>query len=60
MGNFTKEFYSFMRKIIIIFQIATIIILVYMSRTQAIPIEEEKYFLMTATAYYPGSECCAP
>jgi len=60
MEKVVEEFYCFLRRIIIILQIVTIIILVYMSRIQAIPMEQEKYFLMTATAYYPGEECCAP
>ena len=42
-----------MKKIIIILQIITIIILLYIS-----PQAEEKYFLMVATGYCPCELCC--
>ena len=44
-----------MKKIIILIQIIIIIILFCLS-----PKAEQKYYLMTATAYYPGSECTHP
>ena len=55
-----KDCASIFRKIIIILQVITIIVLLVIGRVRAIPVEEEKYFLMTATAYYPGAECTAP
>ena len=57
MGKSTEEFYSFLKKIIIILQIFTIIILLNVNRVQAIPEKEDKYFLMTATGYYPFYDC---
>ena len=44
-----------MKKLIILIQIIIIIILLSLS-----PKAEQKYYLMTATAYYPGSECTHP
>ena len=44
-----------MKKLIILIQIIIIIILLYLS-----PKAEQKYYLMTATAYYPGFECTHP
>ena len=44
-----------MKKLIILIQIITIIILLSLS-----PKAEQKYYLMTATAYYPGKECTYP
>lgn len=58
-----KDWGAIMRKIIIIIEIATIILLLAaIPRREAKAIEktELKHFLMTATAYYPGEECCWP
>jgi len=44
-----------MKKLIIIIQIITIILLLISA-----PEAEQKYYLMTATAYYPGPECTHP
>jgi len=44
-----------MKKLIILIEIITIIILLCIS-----PKAEQKYYLMTATAYYPGLECTPP
>jgi len=48
-----------MKRLIILIEIIIIILLLY-----AIPEKEtnakQKYFLMTATAYYPGHECTHP
>ena len=48
-----------MKKIIIIIQILTIIILLTATSPEAVT-QEQEYYLMTATAYYPGPESCAP
>ena len=61
MSKISQEYDSFTRKIIIIIQIIAILILFSISnKAQAIPEKQDKYFLMTATAYYPGPECTAP
>jgi len=44
-----------MKKIIIIIQIIAIILLLISA-----PKAEQKYYLMTATGYYPGPECTHP
>lgn len=44
-----------MKKLIITIQIISIILLLISA-----PKAEQKYYLMTATAYYPGPECTRP
>ena len=44
-----------MKKLIIILQIIAIIFLLSVKPEQA---NTDKYYYMTATAYYPGAECC--
>jgi len=44
-----------MKKLIILIQIISIILLLISA-----PEAEQKYYLMEATAYYPGEECCWP
>ena len=44
-----------MKKLIILIQIITIIILLSLSMSA-----KQNYYLMTATAYYPGVECTHP
>jgi len=44
------------KKLIILIQVIAILLLLYVSMPKA----EQKYFLLTATAYYPGAECCYP
>lgn len=46
-----------MKKVIIILQIITLIFLLSIKTEQATP---EKFYYMTATAYYPGPECTHP
>ena len=59
-----KDWGAIMRRIIIILELAIIITLFFIlfteERAEAIKEPEAKYFLMTATAYYPGPECCHP
>ena len=59
-----KDWGAIMRRIIIILELAIIITLFFIlfieERAEAIKEPEAKYFLMTATAYYPGPECCWP
>lgn len=54
-----KDYASIFRKIIIVLQIITIITLLVMSRAQAVPIMQGKYFLMTVTAYSDHPNCIA-
>ena len=58
-----KDWEAIMRAIIIILEILIIIVLMFTylgEKAEAIKEPEAKYFLMTATAYYPGPECCWP
>ena len=58
-----KDWEAIMRTIIIILEILIIIVLMFIyleEKAEAIKEPEAKYFLMTATAYYPGPECCHP
>jgi len=58
-----REWGAIMRKAIIIIEIVTIIILLMAfdsPEAKKDPEPELKYFIMTATAYYPGAECCWP
>ena len=58
-----KDWGGIMRKAIIIIEILILILLLVSfpgEKTEAMGEEEAKYFLMTATAYYPGPECCHP
>jgi len=48
-----------MNKIIIIIELIIIILLLMATGPKA-EIQEQKYYLMEATAYYPGEECCWP
>lgn len=48
-----------MKKLTILFEIIAIILLLIASGPRA-ETQEQKYYLMTATAYYPGPESCAP
>ena len=48
-----------MKKLIILIEILFIILLLMASGPGA-EIQEQKYYLMTATGYYPGPESCAP
>ena len=48
-----------MKKLIILIEIITIILLLVASGPEA-ETQEQKYYLMTATGYYPGEECCWP
>ena len=59
-----KDWGAIMRRITIIIEMTIIIILLSIllrgEKAEAIKEPEVKYFLMTATAYYPGPECCHP
>ena len=59
-----KDWGAIMRKIIMILELAIIITLFFIlftgEKAEAIKEPEAKYFLMTATAYYPGPESCHP
>lgn len=48
-----------MKRLIILVEILMIILLLIASGPGA-ETQEQKYYLMTATAYYPGPESCAP
>ena len=48
-----------MKKLIIFIEILTIVILLIASGPGA-DTKEQKFFMMTATAYYPGPESCHP
>ena len=48
-----------MKKLIILIEIIIIILLLMASGPEA-ETQKQKYYLMTATAYYPGPESCAP
>ena len=48
-----------MKKLIILTEIIIIISLLIASGPKA-ETQEQKFYLMTATAYYPGPESCAP
>ena len=51
---------SIMRKLIILIEVITIVILLVMvfSGNKVEANKESTYYSMTATAYYPGVECC--
>lgn len=58
-----KDWGAIMRKLIIVIEIITIILLLVAipeKETRAVEEIEVKHFLMTATAYYPGPECTWP
>jgi len=59
-----KDWGPIMRKIIMILELAIIIALIFVlfteEKAEAIEEPEARYFLMEATAYYPGPECCDP
>ena len=58
-----RDWGAIMRKIIIVIEIIVIILLLAAipeKEAGAVEEPEGKYFLMTATAYYPGPECCHP
>ena len=48
-----------MKKLIILIEVLIIILLLIASGPIA-ETQEQKHYLMTATAYYPGVECCHP
>jgi len=48
-----------MKKLIILIEAIIIILLLIASGPKA-ETQDQKYYLMTATAYYPGPESCAP
>lgn len=48
-----------MKKLIILIEMLIIILLLMVSGPEA-ETQEQKYYLMTATAYYPGPECTHP
>lgn len=48
-----------MKKLIILIEIVIVILLLIASGQKA-ETQEQKYYLMTATAYYPGPECTHP
>jgi len=48
-----------MKKLIILTEIIAIILLLIASGPEA-ETQEQKYFMMSSTAYYPGPESCAP
>lgn len=50
---------SIMRKAIILIEVITIILLLIAATPKA-ETQEQKYFIMEATGYYPGEECCYP
>jgi 3D (Asp-Asp-Asp) domain-containing protein len=56
-GGTWREWSGSVKKLIIFIQVISILLLL------SIPPQveaEQKYFLMTATGYYPGPECCHP
>lgn len=59
-----KDWGAIMRKLIMIIEVAIMILLLFLvfteKRAEAIKEPEAKYFLMEASAYYPGPECCWP
>ena len=59
-----KDWGAIMRRIIIILELAIIIALFFIlfteEKAEAIKEPEAKYFIMEASAYYPGPECCEP
>jgi len=48
-----------MKRLIILIEII-IIILLLMASAPEVETKGQKYYLMTSTGYYPGSECCWP
>jgi len=56
-----KDWEAIIRKIIIVIEIITIAVLLSITfRGEEVEAVENKYFLMTATGYYPGPECTHP
>ena len=59
-----KDWEAIMRKIIMVLELTIIIVLLFIlfteEKVEAIEEPKGKYYLMTATAYYPGPECCDP
>lgn len=59
-----KDWGAIMRRLIMIIEVAIIIALVFVlfteERAEAIKEPEAKHFIMEASAYYPGPECCDP
>lgn len=51
---------SLIKKLIILIEIIILILLIYIAVPKQGNGKETKYFLMTATGYYPGPESCAP
>ncbi len=49
-----------MKKLIILIKITIIILLIYLVVPKQGNGEETKYFILEATGYYPGIECCYP
>ncbi len=48
-----------MKKLIILIEIIIIILLLYITLAK-LEAKETKYFILEATGYYPGIECCYP
>ncbi|MBA7578291.1 hypothetical protein ES695_20035 [Candidatus Atribacteria bacterium 1244-E10-H5-B2] len=48
-----------MKKLIILIEIITIILLLYITLAK-LEAEETKYFILESTGYYPGPECTYP
>jgi len=48
-----------MKKLIIFIEIIIIILLLYVTLAK-LEAKESKYFILEATGYYPGPECCWP
>jgi len=48
-----------MKKLIILIEIITIILLLYITLAK-LEAKESKYFILEATGYYTGPECCYP
>jgi len=49
-----------MKKIIILIEIIILILLIYIAIPKQGNGAESKYFILEATGYYPGPECCYP
>ena len=48
-----------MKKLIILIEIIILILLLYITLSE-LEAKEPKYFILEATGYYPGPECCYP
>ena len=59
-----KDWGAIMRRLIMIIEVAIIIALIFVlfteKRAEATEEPEAKHFIMEASAYYPGPECCDP